>query len=734
MSILKHYRLLRLSLVLLAIVAQCVALLNLWLLLVAVTLVVLSWYVTEGPRSHALPKWAARLAVVVAVAVTLVNSQISIAALPQLLGQFFVWLTLIKLFGGRSAENDAQEMLLSIVLMTIGGLYATDLLFGILLVAWGGLAAWVFMLFQLYYGIETMRIERYAAVPASYGVPWTRPVTGRQARAAFRRSATVLLAVGLVLCAAFFFIMPRGFSDDKRHLGESDRGVSRLDLSRNQDIIARKEQVMVVQLVDAEGVVFQLPEPLRLRGTVLERYMGSGVWIVGERNTNRVVTRPNVHSSLSKTRVQQTPFTMRVDLQRQSKKVYSLYRPMSIQTNETASVLYDEAFHTMEFSTSNPLPMSYSVKVDLQRTIQSSGQEMLSGQYQNEKVAALASGILEENGIDLDSVDVGDEAIRIEVASLFVEYLTSNAFQYSTDRSLLDPEEYAFMKNSDDPTEAFLLTMQSGHCEYFAASMVAMCDTVGLSARIITGYLTDRWDATTNQYIVLDSDAHAWVEAEVAPGLWRVFDPTPPIGASPTAPQSLSWLDSMRFAWIRLDREWKLNVLSFDRDNQLHLTDTLFPLWRENASKAWDRATTVGAKVVNWFEIGAGGLLWIVLVAGSVAGAGTVVVVVVSRRRRVRQTLELHNRAPVSTVANVEFYAQVIRILASLGMQRPPWQPAKTWVGSMNLPDETANLLAVLTEQYYEIRFGGKQLNRTQRLSLSSRVSEFARTIRKETA
>ena len=276
MSVLKHYRLLRISLVLFAVVAQCVALVNLWLLLVSGTLVVLSWYVTEGPKSHPMPKWLSRIAVGIAIFITLINSQLTVDAIPQSLGQFLVWLTIIKLFGERSIENDAQQLLLSIVLMTIAGLHAVDLLFGVILVLWCGLAVWVFMLFQLYYGIETMRIERYAAVPKAYGVPWTRPVTGRRVNKAFRKTAIILLLVGFAFSSIIFFLIPRGFSQKAKLLNESTGVTSRLDLSPSRDAGILKEQVMVVQLVDSEGVVFQLPEPLRLRGAVLEHYVGAG--------------------------------------------------------------------------------------------------------------------------------------------------------------------------------------------------------------------------------------------------------------------------------------------------------------------------------------------------------------------------------------------------------------------------------------------------------------------------
>jgi len=732
MSVLKNYRLLRLVLVLFAVIAQCVALENIWLLLVASTLVVLSWYCTEGPRFATLPKWLSRVAVIIALVITLFNSQLTVDNLTQVLGQFFVWLTIIKLFGEKSVQNDAQELILSIVLMTLAGLYATGLLFGILLAIWGGLAAWVFMLYQLYYGVETMRLERYAAVPKSHGVPWTRPVTGKRVRVAFRRTAAVLLVIGLMLSVISFFFIPRSFTDDSRHLGKVDGGISRLDLSPDRDITIRKEQVMVVQLVDSDGVVFQLPEPLRLRGSVLERYEGEGVWVSGSRFlSKKIKVNAGTYSPLVEEK-QNPPFTMHVSLQRPTKNIYSLYQPISIETDESVMVMYDIPLHTMTFSTVSTLPKNYSVKVNLQRYISSDSPIAQTGRYQNEAVTELAVGILEEHEISSDSIDQSNEETKTKISQLFVDYLTSSAFQYSTDQSLLAPEEYAFMKNHEDPTEAFLLTMQSGHCEYFAASMVAMCDTVGLNARIVTGYLTDRWDPTTKQYIVLDSDAHAWVETEVADGLWRAFDPTPPSTGSPTAHQSLGWLEALHFSWIRLDREWKLSILNFDADNQQHLVETFFPLWKDKAQALWNSTTTVGANVVNWFDIGSGGLLWIVLVNSSVIGTTIVLVVVVGRRKRVRKTLTLPTTTSTAMVISVEFYFEVIGILSAEGFKKPSWQPTKTWVESLKISVDAEIALRFLTEKYYQIRFGGEQLGRNQRLEMLSRVSDFANMLRKD--
>ena len=79
-----------------------------------------------------------------------------------------------------------------------------------------------------------------------------------------------------------------------------------------------------------------------------------------------------------------------------------------------------------------------------------------------------------------------------------------------------------------DPIEHFLTQTKEGHCEYFAAAMVALCRSVGINARMIAGYLAAEFSPATGRYVVRESNAHAWVEAEAGRGRWRRYDPTPP--------------------------------------------------------------------------------------------------------------------------------------------------------------------------------------------------------------
>jgi uncharacterized protein (DUF58 family) len=77
-----------------------------------------------------------------------------------------------------------------------------------------------------------------------------------------------------------------------------------------------------------------------------------------------------------------------------------------------------------------------------------------------------------------------------------------------------------------DPILDFLTVHKAGHCEFFASAMVLLARTQGISARLIGGYRLDEINPMTNQSVVRDRNAHAWVEAWVDGG-WHAYDPTP---------------------------------------------------------------------------------------------------------------------------------------------------------------------------------------------------------------
>lgn len=76
-----------------------------------------------------------------------------------------------------------------------------------------------------------------------------------------------------------------------------------------------------------------------------------------------------------------------------------------------------------------------------------------------------------------------------------------------------------------DPVDYFLFELQRGYCDYYASAMVVMARSVGLPARLATGYLAQRPDEAGVQQIY-QINAHAWPEVYFADYGWVEFEPT----------------------------------------------------------------------------------------------------------------------------------------------------------------------------------------------------------------
>ncbi len=88
------------------------------------------------------------------------------------------------------------------------------------------------------------------------------------------------------------------------------------------------------------------------------------------------------------------------------------------------------------------------------------------------------------------------------------------------------------------PLVDFLLTSREGFCQHFAGAMAVMLRSVGIPSRVAVGYGTGRYDTDRDAWVVLDRDAHSWVEVWFPGRGWLPFDPTP--GRSAPNPASVS--------------------------------------------------------------------------------------------------------------------------------------------------------------------------------------------------
>lgn len=138
--------------------------------------------------------------------------------------------------------------------------------------------------------------------------------------------------------------------------------------------------------------------------------------------------------------------------------------------------------------------------------------------------AYLDSGQLSERAKVLAELVTKDASNEFDVVMSLTRYLQSN-YNYSLD---LPP-----VPSGRDPVDWFLFDVKTGYCEQFATAEVLMLRSLGIAARLATGYATGDYDPVLDQAIVREHDAHAWVEVFFPSQGWVPVDPTP--GVAPLA-------------------------------------------------------------------------------------------------------------------------------------------------------------------------------------------------------
>ncbi len=156
MKLLRTFPIMVMTLVVLSIIGLCAAEQSVKLLVVAVVLTVVSWYVTEGPRGRVLPRWVANLLVVAASITVIIDLLVPPIDVAGVLGRFATWLMIIKLYQRRTARDHAHLMALSLLLMLVGCLRTEILLFGVVLVLYALTGLYVLLLYQLYSAHEAV--------------------------------------------------------------------------------------------------------------------------------------------------------------------------------------------------------------------------------------------------------------------------------------------------------------------------------------------------------------------------------------------------------------------------------------------------------------------------------------------------------------------------------------------------------------------------------------------------
>jgi transglutaminase-like putative cysteine protease len=125
----------------------------------------------------------------------------------------------------------------------------------------------------------------------------------------------------------------------------------------------------------------------------------------------------------------------------------------------------------------------------------------------------------------------GNQKTEYDKASAIEAYLRQ--FPYNT--------QIAAPPTGTDGVDYFLFDIKQGYCDYYASAMVMMLRSLGVPARFVAGYSPGEYNSQTGAWVVLEANAHAWVEVFFPSYGWVQFEPTAsqPVLLRPTqAPQT----------------------------------------------------------------------------------------------------------------------------------------------------------------------------------------------------
>lgn len=672
----------------------------------------IGWGYTEwsaGGSTRGLPRWASTLVllgVLLGAGGRLLQGSPAVSAFAQFLAAVIA----VKLWERRQVRDYGQILTLSAFLLIGATLTDVSLGVGVLLVGSAPLLAAGVMMYQLLAGAE--RVGRPGA---------------RAPARAFAGLSTLVLAAVVPLAVLIFVAVPRGawFRDASLGVKRAARVTGfadEIDLSRAGPIRTTGRWVMNVRLTQGRvgRVLGGVGEHYHLRGAVLTRYEDSR-WTEGDASASATAVALNTGQFV---RISPDAPGGREVLQeitahagpRVTVPLFMLLRPVSVEfgpLERTLHVNVDHANWTAErlggegtltyrvLSTPMEAPTDESGVIEPR---QPAGRAVRAARE-------IAWAQLSAAGMEPDPAlrprDQDALAVRKLEAFLRLNY----TYTLAGPASPLGVE----------PIDFFLDESRTGHCEHFASALAMMCRSIGVESRVITGYLLSEFDADAGQYIVRDSHAHAWVEACIAPGVWRTFDATPPAEITRLAAKQTSLLGRLSRFFDRAEESWNTSVVGFDRSQQLRLLGGE-PGRGGLAERAaeWLRGDGVQRRARSRTVLFWSG-------AAVVGAAGLVGVWQVLRRRR-RHSASSHAGWGLPEDLRRD-YGLLLRALARRGEAKPEWMPLTAFARDLATRDpEVGALLREVAPTMDAAAFGTPGAAGSEALS---RLRAAARALRR---
>ena len=342
--------------------------------------------------------------------------------------------------------------------------------------------------------------------------------------------------------------------------------------------------------------------------------------------------------------------------------------------------------------------------------------ELLAWEVEPRRVEALARNVLAAAGLErgAGAAPGPDDRRRVER----LEHFLRTNFEYT----LTNPR----LPEGRDPVIHFLFDERAGHCELFAAGLVALCRSVGIPARIATGYRAGEFNAAGGYYVVRPEHAHAWAEAALGgggrasgagegggdagadawPTGWTTFDATPPARVAAEHERGgPAWLRRLRHLYEHAEYTWISRVVAFGPETRQRafaaIRASAVTLFSDRVG--WTRFLPTGP----WWRVGGGAA------AVLLAAAGCGVAVWVLRRHRAARRRAAARPAAFATgsvlgARRLNFYARLLEVLERQGLERPAAATPAAWARGLAASDPRRFAgVPTVTEAFYRVRFGG---------------------------
>ncbi|NWF71613.1 MAG: DUF3488 domain-containing protein [Nitrospirae bacterium] len=571
-------------------------------------------------------------------------------------------------------------------------------------------AVWTLLLYHLTQ--ETSEISAAATLPGTVACRTTFP-----SRITYRffwlTNGIVILTVALTL--AIFFLIPRiGVGVLQKTSGEAVRttGFSdRVDLGTIGSVKQNPQIVMRVELPDQSAGG---KDRFYLRGLAYDQYNGRSWSHSGTRQRSLnlaadgtfLVRPPGSHP------IDRPSETIRQDILLETLDTSVLFAAPFAE-------LVSGEFHTVQADAMSGIHLPFPPSSRIRYSVTSQVPQLRANERTASTLAYPDSIRFHYLQVPMGLEQVADLAHRVtqraatpfEQTQMIQQHLLEN-YRYSLE------SEVATLNH---PLEEFLFTRKTGYCEHYATAMVVMLRTVGIPARLVTGFLATEWNEYGSYFTVRQRDAHAWVEVYFPHSGWITMDPTPTISAAVATSrwELLSRLaESVRLQWDRLFVHYsakdQLAVVHGVREGSDAVRERM-GRWVSSLGAPISQAFMRLTHMAQAFHSGMFGLI----TGTIVVGLSLVLLMLRDRIALWAVTHLLPKSLPQRAI--VQLYTRMLRIVERHGVRKPPAATASEFARLVELEWKAAGpMVADVTAVYNQGRFSRAPLTQDD----LSRVTE----------